>query len=172
MGGTFIMPVSKVLTTLILIYLQVVTSIPSCNSDRPGGESHRTSYVSQSSLSNTEEDDKWTNVLCCVYTHVKIYNNENWDGWLELYDGSWESTSGNTLPKMAQDAYNQICDMSMGSIDCMNQKSCVDNALEIASTNSPTLKSTAKQKKKKKKKKKKSNKKKKRKKKKNGESKI
>ena len=87
------MPVSTVLTTLILIYLQSVVSIPSCKSDRPGGESHRTLYVSQSSLSDTEEDDIWSNVLCCLYTHVEVKNNKDWDGWLELYDGSWESTS-------------------------------------------------------------------------------
>ena len=160
------MPVSTVLTTLILIYIQSVVSIPSCKSDRPGGppfsggESHRTLYVSQSSLSDTEEDDKWSNVLCCVYTHVEVKNDKDWDGWLELYDGSWESTSGNTLPEMAQDAYDQICDMgSMGGKDCRTQKSCIDNALN-GSTNSPidkpvnekTLKPTKKKKKKKKKK--------------------
>ena len=152
------MPVSTVLTTLILIYLQSVVSIPSCISDRPGGESHRTLYVSQSSLSDTEEDDKWSNVLCCLYTHVEVKNNKDWDGWLELFDGSWESTSGNTLPEMAQDAYDQICDMSMGSRDCTNQQSCIDNALNSPinkPVNEKTFKPTKKKKKKRRKKKKK-----------------
>lgn len=138
------------------------SAIPTCNSDRPGSESHRTLYIASSSLTNTEEDDKWTNALCCVYTHVEIRND--WDGWMQLYDGSWESMSGDTLPKMAEDAHDEICDMSMGSRDCSSQKVCVSQALSPSSptfgpkpspaftptpkptimvTNKPTVKSTS-----------------------------
>ena len=117
-----------ILITTLLSLLQA-SAIPSCKSDRPGSQSHRTLYITESSLSDTKEDDKWTDVLCCLYTHVRVKENKNWDGWLELYDGSWESTNGDTLPEMAEDAYNQICNMSMGSKDCENRRSCIEDAL-------------------------------------------
>merc|ERR1712232_703585 len=135
----------KYILTLISISLGLIingaSAIPTCNSDRPGSESHRTLYIASSRLTNTEEDDKWTNALCCVYTHVEIRND--WDGWMQLYDGSWESMSGNTLPKMANDAYDEICDMYMGSRDCSSQNVCVSQALSPPSpTLTPTLSPT------------------------------
>ena len=108
-------------------------------------------YVTQNSLSGTVEDDTWTNVLCCVYTHVEITNRNDWNGWMKLYDGSWESVEGDKLPQMAQDAYDQICDMYMGAKDCKNQESCIENAMK-ASTNNPTPNPTKKIKRKKNKK--------------------
>ena len=131
------------LSTIIALSLISIgaNAIPLCNSDRPGGESHRTLYVTQNSLSGTVEDNKWTNVLCCVYTHVEITNLNDWNGWMRLYDGSWESLDGDKLPQMAQDAYDEICDMSMGAQDCMNQKSCIENAMKT-STIAPTNKIT------------------------------
>merc|ERR1712157_646883 len=135
----------KYILSLIGISLGLIingaSAIPTRNSDRPGSESHRTLYIASSSLTNTEEDDKWTNALCCVYTHVEIRND--WDGWMQLYDGSWESISGDKLPEMAKDAYDEICDMYMGSTDCSDQKVCVSQALSPPSpTFTPTLSPT------------------------------
>merc|ERR1712157_320366 len=77
-------------------------------------------------LTNTKKDDIWTDVLCCVYTHVEIRDDR--DGRMQLYDGSERKVGGNKLPKMAKKAYDEICDMYMGSTDCENQKKCVRQA--------------------------------------------
>lgn len=117
------------------------TSLPTCDSDRPGGESHRTLYVNENKLSRGQDEDldnndnvKWANALCCVYTHVEISSDRS--DTMELYDGSTIKVEASTFVEMAELAMEKICKMSMGKVDCREQQSCIDSAM--AGTNSPT----------------------------------
>jgi len=92
--------------------------LPACDSDRPGWASHRTLVVSLAARGGTSEGEvvAWTQKLCCVYTHVEVAQRAtsqmtNFDGSTIVYDGA-------SFEEVAAAAYDDICDMPMGSTDC------------------------------------------------------
>lgn len=114
--------------------LPILAKLPSCDSDRPGGESHRTLALPESLLgSDPDEERRQANALCCVYTHVVIDNEYN--PYMVTYDESeyYMSSSGSAVDVM-KEAMKDICKMYMGSQDCENKKRCVKEALGSGDT--------------------------------------
>ena len=109
---------------------KVASSLPSCSTDRPGWATHRTLYLPSSMVSEEATDDEisWTNVLCCVYTYVKTSDDVDKPEF-ELYDGSSYKIKKDTALEVMYEAYEDICDMSMGSKDCSNQAECIEDLL-------------------------------------------
>ena len=126
----------------LFLTFNLATPLPTCDSNRPGIESHRTLYVKESKLSSDDVDDdvedeiKWANALCCVYTHVEI--SIDLSDSMELYDGSTIKVEASNFIEMAELAMEKICKMSMGKVDCREQQSCIDNAFVGTTTNIPT----------------------------------
>ena len=122
---------SRLLGCLVLFLsfcLCVIQALPSCNSDRPNSwAEHRTLYVPSRFFETVVQDDSWVDALCCVYTHVEETDGDT--AVLELYDGSSYDISGSSFPVIARTAMDDICEMQMGSEDCENRSTCVDEAL-------------------------------------------
>merc|ERR1711933_668721 len=60
---------------IVIGCLSLVSGLPDCDSKRPttrkGYSRHRTLYIPDKFLSNSNSENNWANALCCVYTHVK-----------------------------------------------------------------------------------------------------
>ena len=111
--------------------MEMASPLPSCSTERPGSwATHRTLYLPSSMVSEEATDDEisWTNVLCCVYTYVKTSDDVDKPEF-ELYDGSSYKIKKDTALEVMYEAYEDICDMSMGSKDCSNQAECIADAL-------------------------------------------
>merc|ERR1719420_2278060 len=109
----------------LLLALPIAAKLPSCDSDRPGGESHRTLALPESMLGrDSDEERRRANALCCVYTHVVIDNG--WDPYLVTYDENWYyMSSDDSAVEVMKEAMDDVCDMYMGSQDCSNKAKCV-----------------------------------------------
>lgn len=119
-----------------VLALTSVSALPECFSDRPGWADHRTLFVPETMMSGDPIDDAWAEALCCVYTYVEVISSSSKKVTFEIYDGSKRSITATTFEELATIAYEDICDMSMGSRDCRNQATCVENAF---ATTMPTV---------------------------------
>ena len=126
--------------------IQLSHALPECTSDRPGWADHRTIYVPESMMSYESIDDAWTEALCCVYTYVQVtFDQKNSNkARFELYDGWSYKIQATSFEELASKAYDDICDMQMGSQDCRKNASCVQAAFATLSpTSTPTFTSTS-----------------------------
>ncbi|CAB9530267.1 expressed unknown protein [Seminavis robusta] len=136
---------SAVAWSSILLIAALAPAVKSfeCSSNRPGWADHRTLYVPDSMLGDDDDrDNAWMAALCCVYTHVEVTTSSSIVQF-EIYDGSDYDLgqSFSSFPEVAAEAMDEICGMSMGSADCRNQASCVEQGLTstLAPTVAPTV---------------------------------
>ena len=104
-------------------------SLPTCSSDRPGAETHRTFYVPQSFVdaASVAAVQSWTAKLCCTFNHAEITDESV--PYLITYAGFRRHyTATTTFEEAAAAAHNDVCGMSMGSNDCANEAACVADA--------------------------------------------
>uniref|UniRef100_A0A7S0MSS9 Pherophorin domain-containing protein n=1 Tax=Pyramimonas obovata TaxID=1411642 RepID=A0A7S0MSS9_9CHLO len=122
-------------TVLILIAFTLSTasanSVPSCSSTRPGSSffnGNRELRIPSSLIDATSQQSvtSWSNALCCIYTHVTEISSGS--PVMITYDGSRLSYDYNSFEAVADTAYSDICGMSMGSADCNNRATCIDQA--------------------------------------------
>ena len=118
-------------------------ALPSCTSDRPSSwATHRTLELPQSFVDAAPPGEltAWANALCCVYTHVEASSTPV--PRLTTYDGDVKTylSSVSAIGAM-ETAYDDVCNMGMGSEDCQNQRSCVTEALDAAALPLPPLQS-------------------------------
>eukprot|EP00555_Chaetoceros_dichaeta_P012255 CAMPEP_0198265212 /NCGR_PEP_ID=MMETSP1447-20131203/21054_1 /TAXON_ID=420782 /ORGANISM="Chaetoceros dichaeta, Strain CCMP1751" /LENGTH=164 /DNA_ID=CAMNT_0043954571 /DNA_START=195 /DNA_END=686 /DNA_ORIENTATION=- len=100
-----------------------------CNSDRPGSQAHRTLTVPENFVKGTEREMSWIDTMCCIYTHIESSPTLTHPK-LTLYDGSsYNILQGSTLTDVVKIAKRHICNMKMGSDDCANQATCMDDTL-------------------------------------------
>merc|ERR1712157_378663 len=75
---------------IVISCLSLVIGLTDCDSERPktrkGWSRHRTLYIPDKFLSDSNSENNWANALCCVYTHVKKTSKKK--AKLEVYDGS------------------------------------------------------------------------------------
>jgi hypothetical protein len=104
--------------------------LPPCDSTRPQGGvryDFRNLNIPRDMMNGTtEEDIKHANKLCCVYTRIELVDQDVVK--MITYDGSERTYSASTFSEAATMAYSDICGMSMGSVDCETQRSCIADA--------------------------------------------
>ncbi|KAJ1463480.1 hypothetical protein M885DRAFT_503785 [Pelagophyceae sp. CCMP2097] len=74
------------------------------------------------------EDARWTAALCCINTHAES-NPKAAQFRLVNFDGDGYDYDVSTYAEAAQQAYSEICGMSMGSSECLDNADCIDKAL-------------------------------------------
>lgn len=113
-------------------------SIPACSTARPGGGSvndYRTLHVPQAFVDAAAPSEvAWMSKrLCCVYTRVQVTDRA--EPYLVNYDADERPVAGaDTFEDAASAAYDDVCDMGMGSEDCSSQRECVEDAREEGAT--------------------------------------
>ena len=93
-----------------------------CSSDRGGpyGFSHRTLKMPQSFVDRASASDisSYGAKLCCVYTHIESTASSSQPVEMINMDGRSLRIPGTTFAEVAQNAYDEGCDMYYGSQDC------------------------------------------------------
>merc|ERR1711933_212401 len=91
---------------IVIGCLSLVSGLPDCDSKRPktrkGYSRHRTLYIPDKFLSNSNSENNWANALCCVYTHVEKTSKKKAE--LEVYDGWSYKISGDSFEEIAEEA--------------------------------------------------------------------
>ena len=104
--------------------------LPSCASDRPGEESHRTLHVPEAFVANATQTvlTSWATKLCCTFNWIESSSDVRVP-YLVTYSGHERPYAGATSFELAaQAAHDDVCGMSMGANDCSNEASCVADA--------------------------------------------
>mmetsp|Transcript_25360 Transcript_25360/g.58973 ORF Transcript_25360/g.58973 Transcript_25360/m.58973 type:complete len:185 (-) Transcript_25360:81-635(-) len=121
----------------------------SCTRFRPGGGvryDRRMLSIPASTLAGpwSECDLLARERLCCVYTHVQLEDGDSLSQpQLLTYDGGVRRYSPTaTFVEIEQDVMSDVCGMSMGSVDCRTQQSCIENATRSSSCDSAVAATT------------------------------
>ena len=107
---------------LALLAPAAASLVYECNSDRggPHGYSHRTLKMPQSFVDRASASDisSYGAALCCVYTHIESTASSSQPVEMINMDGRSLRIPGTTFAEVAQNAYDEGCDMYYGSQDC------------------------------------------------------
>ena len=107
---------------LALLAPAAASLVYECNSDRggPHGYSHRTLKMPQSFVDRASASDisSYGAALCCVYTHIESTASSSQPVEMINMDGRSLRIPGTTFADVAQNAYDEGCDMYYGSQDC------------------------------------------------------
>ena len=105
---------------LALLAPAAASLVYECSSDRPGSFSHRTLKMPQSFVDRASASDisSYGAVLCCVYTHIESTASSSQPVEMINMDGRSLRIPGTTFAEVAQNAYDEGCDMYLGSQDC------------------------------------------------------